>query len=73
MSRGKTCHACRQSVREKSVREDQSLNGVRIIVHRFKNGSTVVEADCQCFGHTFRSHSSVRCVLLQRLHTREGS
>lgn len=52
----KTCRTCRQPVREKPV-----------IVHRFKNGSTVVEASCQCFGTTFRLHSSESCPLLRRL------
>lgn len=73
MSRGKICRACRQPVREQPVHDDQSRNGVRVIVHRFKNGSTVVEADCQCFGATFRAHSNDRCLLLQRLRMHEGS
>lgn len=62
----KTCRTCHQPVREKPVREDQSQNGVRVIVHRFKNG-TVVEASCQCFGTLFRLHSNESCPLLRRL------
>lgn len=63
----KTCRTCRQPVREEPTREDQSRNGVRVIVYRFKNGSTAVDASCQCFGHTFRLHSSENCPLLRRL------
>jgi hypothetical protein len=50
-----------------STREDQSRNGVRVIVYRTENGS-VVDADCQCFGHPGRLHSTDRCPLfvLQR-------
>jgi hypothetical protein len=66
----KTCRTCRQRVPEKPVLEDQSRNGVRVHVRRFKNGSTVVDADCQCFGLAFRLHSSSGCPLL-RHHLRE--
>jgi hypothetical protein len=46
--------------------EDQSRNGVKVIVYRFKNG-TSVDAACQCFGAPFRLHSNERCPLLLRL------
>jgi hypothetical protein len=39
-------------------------------VHRFKNGGTVVDADCQCFGLPFRLHTNDRCPLLRRLRAR---
>lgn len=49
------------TVPEQPIREDQSRNGVTVTVFRFKNGSTVVDASCQCFGAPFRLHSSDRC------------
>lgn len=39
---------------------DQSRNGVRVIVNRQINGSTV-EASCHCYGHPLRTHSNPRC------------
>ena len=60
------CRTCRQPVPEKPIVEDQSANGVKVTVYRFKNGSTIVDAACQCFGATFRLHSSERCPLLLR-------
>lgn len=44
--------------------EDQSRNGVRVIVRRFKHGTTV-EADCQCFGSPMRAHSRADCPNLK--------
>ncbi len=44
---------------------DQSQNGVRVIVHRVEGG-TYVEADCQCFGVTFRVHSDPNCPVRLR-------
>ena len=61
----KICRTCRQPVPEKPVREDQSRNGVKVIVLRFKSG-TVVQATCQCFGAPFRLHSNEQCPLLRR-------
>ena len=46
-------------------RVDQSRNGVRVIVHRWTDGSTV-EADCQCFGGAFRSHSTSDCPMFRK-------
>jgi hypothetical protein len=43
--------------------EDQSRNGVRVIVTRSEDGS-VVEADCNCFGSPQRVHSNMFCPLL---------
>lgn len=57
---------------EKPVAEDQSRNGVRVIVYRFKNGSTVVDTTCQCFGSTRRLHSNEKCPLLLRLRAGEN-
>jgi hypothetical protein len=68
----KTCQICRQPIVERPIREDQSQNGVKVIVFRFKNGSTVVDASCQCFGTTFRLHSNERCPLLQRLRAEDA-
>ncbi len=61
-----SCRTCRQPIPEKPIREDQSRNGVTVTVFRFKNGSTVVNASCQCFGAPFRLHSNDRCPLLQQ-------
>jgi hypothetical protein len=51
-------------VRGKPAFEDQSRNGVKVIVRRNENGS-VVEADCQCFGGKGRLHSNPYCPLLR--------
>jgi hypothetical protein len=59
-------------VPEKPVAEDQSCNGVKVTVYRFKNGSTVVDATCQCFGAIGRLHSNERCPLLLRLRAKEA-
>lgn len=40
--------------------DDQSKNGVRVIVRRWKDGTTV-EADCKCFGSYLRIHSNPMC------------
>lgn len=66
----KRCRTCRQSLPERPVKEDQSRNGVTVTVYRYKNGSTVVDATCQCFGATYRLHSNERCPLLLRLRAR---
>lgn len=50
----------------KPATEDQSLNGVRVIVRRNENGS-IVDADCQCFGSEMRMHSNPACPNLKRL------
>lgn len=70
--RHKTCRACRQPVPDKPVVENQSRNGVRVRVFRFKSGGTVVDAACQCFGYEFRLHSTERCPLRLRLLRSEG-
>jgi hypothetical protein len=67
----KRCKTCHQSVAEKPEREDQSCNGVKVVKYRFKNGGTVVDASCQCFGHLGRVHSSESCPLLLRARTKE--
>ena len=64
----KTCHTCRQPILEKPRIEDKSVNGVTVIKYRFKDGSTYVDASCQCFGHRGRVHSSEKCPLLQHQH-----
>jgi len=50
---------------DKPLRVDQSRNGVRVIVSRYPNGTTV-DASCQCFGAEFRSHSTTDCRLFKR-------
>lgn len=54
------CPTCHQSVKPRVTTEDQSKNGVRVIVHRYPDGSTV-DAGCGCFGSDFRAHSRVDC------------
>ena len=66
MKRVKKCRTCRQVVPEKPVVEDQSRNGVRVIVYRYEGRGTVVDASCQCFGSTSRLHSSESCPVLLR-------
>lgn len=63
----KSCRTCRQPIPEQPLAEDQSKNGVTVTVFRYKNGSTVVNATCQCFGAPFRLHSNERCPLLLKL------
>lgn len=62
----KRCRTCHQAIPETPVREDQSRNGVKVTVFRFKNGSAVVDASCKCFGAPFRLHSNANCPLLRR-------
>ena len=50
--------------RVRTLREDQSRNGVRVIKYTSDEG-TVVEADCQCFGNPRRVHSSSNCPFLK--------
>ena len=40
--------------------EDQSRNGVKVLVSYWPDGTTV-EADCNCFGFTNRAHSTEDC------------
>ena len=40
--------------------EDQSKNGVRVKVHRNKDGS-YVDADCSCLGMFGRTHDNTEC------------
>lgn len=47
-------------IHKQTSREDQSRNGVRVIVYRSDEGS-VVDASCECFGSTMRAHSNVLC------------
>ena len=44
----------------KAKKENQSKNGVKVIVYKYDDGS-VVEADCECFGHDQRAHSNMHC------------
>lgn len=54
------------SIKEIPFIEDQSKNGVKVIVSRF-SGGTHVEASCNCFGAKNRVHSNPSCVNLKRL------
>jgi len=51
----------------KIVIEDQSRNGVRVLVHRHPDGSTYVDAACACFGGN-RAHSMSNCPRLIAAH-----
>ena len=44
--------------------DDQSKNGVRVLVRRSDGGSTV-EADCACYGNPQRVHSSRLCPVFK--------
>ncbi len=55
----------RKLIAETPVKEDQSKNGVKVIVNRFPDGSTTVETDCSCFGGR-RAHSNPNCPNLSR-------
>lgn len=55
-----------QLVNGRPKREDQSRNGVRVVVYRYASGGSWVDADCQCFGSTGRLHSNPDCPLLRR-------
>lgn len=52
-------YRCCNSKRPVTFR-DQSKNGVRVIVY-VHDGGTTVNASCQCFGSTRRTHSNVNC------------
>jgi hypothetical protein len=54
------CPAWKRSLPPNVTSEDQSRNGVRVLVRRF-DGGTTVEADCSCFGSDFRVHSQPDC------------
>jgi hypothetical protein len=41
--------------------EDQSRNGVRVLVTTFHDGTTHVDAACSCFGYDGRAHNSMSC------------
>lgn len=56
---------CKCEQTEKPKREDQSKNGVRVIVWRWPSGGTTVEADCQCFGSFGTVHSNMHCPMLK--------
>lgn len=52
--------------------EDQSRNGVRVIVHYDKDGNSGVDADCSCHGMTFRSHSHTHCPVFLAAKAKES-
>ena len=52
--------------------EDQSKNGVRVTVYRFKDGGTSVDADCSCHGMTFRTHSHTHCPVFLAAKAKES-
>lgn len=61
-------HKCEHCCPEKTLSvEDQSQNGVKVIVTRYKNGMTNVDADCSCLGYEGRAHNTHSCPNLKRL------
>ena len=50
--------------------EDQSANGVKVLVYRNMDGS-YVDATCACFGILGRVHSTEMCPFLKRLQRAE--
>ncbi len=59
-----------QDLRQVVSVEDQSKNGVRVIVTRFHDG-TVVDASCSCFGSEHRVHSTSSCPVYKSRLTDE--
>ena len=45
---------------------NQDKNGVKVRVHVHKNGTTTVQADCNCFGDYNRLHTNARCPILSK-------
>lgn len=60
--RAKALAAQRDLLLGRRVVEDQTRNGVRVVVTRSPGRGTVVDADCQCFGAPYRAHSNPSCV-----------
>lgn len=54
------------NIEEIPIIEDQSRNGVKVLVHRYSYG-TYVEKDCSCMGSNFRVHDNLNCPNLKRL------
>jgi hypothetical protein len=46
--------------------EDQSKNGVRVWVFKDRDGNSVVDADCDCFGTIGRVHSNMQCPVYKK-------
>mgnify|MGYP000573622583 CR=1 FL=1 len=47
--------------------EDQSKNGVRVHVYRYKDGmGTITDASCQCYGNPGWNHSDSNCPVKQK-------
>ena len=74
MAKKKTihCRECGAPTAEVTV-EDQSRNGVRVIVTRYRDGGTYVDASCSCFGSTSRTHSWENCPNRLRLLARTAT
>lgn len=66
------CRECGHARVDRRIREDQSRNGVRVIVWREKNG-TVVDAACSCFGIPGRCHNTESCPLYIKQARRVGA
>jgi hypothetical protein len=46
--------------------ENQSRNGVKVIVTHWPGKGSIVEADCGCFGAPYRVHTNSNCVMLKK-------
>ncbi len=55
------CRECGHKL-DDVTEEDQSRNGVRVIVTRYKDGGTTVDASCSCFGSNMRAHNNPSCT-----------
>ncbi len=59
------CGSCKKNLPGFYSIEDQSKNGVRVLVTRTKDGSTV-NATCSCFGNIGRVHNTTECPLYKK-------
>ena len=58
------CSACNQDLPKQPLAiEDQSRNGVRVIVYHWPSGTVVVK-DCSCMGYEMRAHDNPGCPRL---------
>ncbi len=48
-------------IKNEVKKEVQSKNGVRVVVYRDKDGNTIVDASCSCYGMPFRVHDRENC------------
>ena len=57
-----------EEIKERATfEEDQSKNGVRVHIYRYKDGmGTITDASCQCFGNRGWNHSDPNCPVAKQ-------